>query len=39
MKRGELKDPGEAFGEAVLAQAELDPRIVVLSADSSAARA
>jgi transketolase len=35
MKRGEMKDPRKTFGEAVLAQAEIDPRIVVLSADSS----
>jgi transketolase len=35
MKRGEMKDPRKTFGEAVLSQAEVDPRIVVLSADSS----
>ena len=35
MKRGEMKDPRKTFGEAVLSQAEIDPRIVVLSADSS----
>ena len=35
MKRGEMKDPRKTFGEAVLAQAESRPRIVVLSADSS----
>jgi transketolase len=35
MKRGEMKDPRKTFGEAVLSEAEGDPRIVVLSADSS----
>jgi transketolase len=35
MKRGEMKDPRKTFGEAVLSQAEVDARIVVLSADSS----
>jgi transketolase len=35
MKRGEMIDPRKTFGEAVLAQAEGNPRIVVLSADSS----
>jgi transketolase len=35
MKRGELKDPRKTFGETVLSLAEGNPRIVVLSADSS----
>jgi transketolase C-terminal domain/subunit len=31
----ELKDPRKTFGEAVIEAAEINPNIVVLSADSS----